>query len=204
MSCCVRGDRIKSVPSIDQTARWQCWEPSNAHTSDGLEVGRNVNNHLLLFLPSKTKVCELLVLKHLHAYWYENRSIHALVGGSKEKVLERTKDLVPPHSLVPPVMGAATPPTTRLGERTCALHGCPFAVGDDSGAKCPTNIQSGRGTVCAWGPGDLSCTWNDPPVAHDGRLPRATRSAANNPAHRRVHPNPLKTGPGSSWTWLVF
>ena len=27
MSCCVRGDRIKSVPSIDQTARWHCWEP---------------------------------------------------------------------------------------------------------------------------------------------------------------------------------
>ena len=39
MSCCVRGDRIKSVPSIDQTARWQCWEPSNAHTIDGLGVG---------------------------------------------------------------------------------------------------------------------------------------------------------------------
>ena len=30
-----------------------------------------------------------------------------------------TKDLVPPHSLVP-VMAAATPPTTRLGDATPA------------------------------------------------------------------------------------
>ena len=61
MPCCVRGDRIKSVPSIDQTPRWQCWEPSNAHTIGGLGVGRNVNHHLLLLLPSKTKVSELIV-----------------------------------------------------------------------------------------------------------------------------------------------
>ena len=32
-----------------------------------------------------------------------------------------TKDLVPPHSLVP-VMAAATPPTTRLGDATPATN----------------------------------------------------------------------------------
>ena len=59
--CCVRGNRIKSVPSIDQTPRWQCWEPSNAHKIGGLGVGRNVNHHVLLLLPSKIKVSELIV-----------------------------------------------------------------------------------------------------------------------------------------------
>ena len=57
MSCCVRGGGIKSVPSIDQSARWQWWEPSNAHTIGF--GGRNVNRHWLLLLPSNTKVSEL-------------------------------------------------------------------------------------------------------------------------------------------------
>ena len=99
-------------------------------------------------------------------------------------------------------MAAATPPTTRLGDATPATSALAHCMVAHLRLEMIQEQNAQQTSKVDVAPFDLSCTWNDPPVAHDGRLPCATRSAANRPVHRHVHLNPLKTG-GHGWFFRV-